>query len=250
MDSPRARWARAARYPTDQKLLVAAVLCVVAAGLLMGVWDRGVSDHVLAWQSPVARIVFEWATRLGNWRVEAGVLLLAVGLGSLLRRPRLWVAGLSALAALSAAGLLTELLKHTICRTRPLLPGAGTFHPPLCFQTGIDSFPSGHASQAFAIAATLAAAYPRLAVPSYGLAAAVGLSRVFLGAHYASDVLGGAAVGLLIGVLCRRQVPRLISRAVARARGAGSTAMDGASSPRTAVPAPPHPGPPSMNRPV
>lgn len=250
MDSTRARGARAARYLTDQKLLVAAVLCLVAAGLFMGMWDRGVSDHVLAWQSPVLRIVFERATWLGDWRVEVGALLLVVGLGSLLRRPRLWVTGLSALAALSAAGLLTEILKHTICRARPLLPGAGTFHPPLCFQAGIDSFPSGHTSQAFATAVILAAAYPRLAVPFFGLAAAVGLGRVFLGAHYASDVLGGAAVGLLIGALCRRQVPRLVSRGVARGRGARSTATGGAPSPRPAMPALPHSGPPSTSRPV
>lgn len=215
MDSTRARGARAARYLTDQKLLVAVVLCLVAAGLFMGMWDQGVSDHILAWRSPVLRIVFERATWLGDWRVEAGALLLVVGLGPLLRRPRLWVAGLSALAALSAAGLLTEIVKHTSCRARPLLPEAGTFHPPLCFQAGLGSFPSAHTSQAFAIAATLAAASPRLGVPFYGLAAAVGLSRVFLGAHYPSDALGGAALGLLIGALCRRQVPRLVSRAVA-----------------------------------
>jgi len=55
----------------------------------------------------------------------------------------------------------------------------------------------------------VAAAYPRLALPLYGLAAAIGLSRVFLGAHHASDVLAGIAVGLLVGALCRRHLPRL-----------------------------------------
>jgi len=55
----------------------------------------------------------------------------------------------------------------------------------------------------------VAATYPRLALPLYGLAAAIGLSRIVLGAHYASDVLAGVAVGLLVGALCRRHLPRL-----------------------------------------
>jgi len=148
-------------------------------------------------------------TLLGDWIVGSGLLVLAVGVGYLLRCPRLQAVGLYALPALYLSGLSTMLLKHMVCRTRPLLLEAGTFHPPLCFQAGIDSLPSGHTTQAFAIAVMLVSASPRLAPVFYGLAAMVGISRIILGVHFPSDVLAGAAIGLLCGALCRRQFQRL-----------------------------------------
>ena len=62
------------------------------------------------------------------------------------------------------------------------------------------SFPSGHATTAFAAAAVVGALYPRLRIPVYGLAALVGLSRVYLGVHYTLDVLAGAALGIALGL--------------------------------------------------
>jgi|AGTN01.1.fsa_nt_gi PAP2 superfamily. len=64
------------------------------------------------------------------------------------------------------------------------------------------SFPSGHAQTAFAIAAVLSAYIPRrYNLITYLLAAAVGMSRIYLGVHYFTDVIAGAAVGTLIGML-------------------------------------------------
>jgi len=67
------------------------------------------------------------------------------------------------------------------------------------------SFPSGHAARAFGAFLLLAFASKRrlVAVPLFLYALMIGLSRIYLGAHYPSDVLGGAFVGLLIafGVL-------------------------------------------------
>lgn len=215
----------------DRRLVFCAALCAVVAALLMVTWDRGLSTSVLVWEAPLARLLFTQATLLGDWRVEASALLLAIGGGYLLGRSRLLAVGLCGVGGLFAAGLLTQLLKHASCRVRPLFPEAGTFQLPLCFQEGMDSFPSGHASQAFAIAVIVAAAYPRLALPLYGLAAAIGLSRVFLGAHYASDVLVGVAVGLLVGALCRRGLPRLAVNLAAWRVGQRSALDEPSSSP-------------------
>ncbi len=57
------------------------------------------------------------------------------------------------------------------------------------------SFPSGHATGAFALATVFAHQYGRAAIPAYLTASAVGLSRIYLGRHYPSDVLAGSLIG-------------------------------------------------------
>jgi undecaprenyl-diphosphatase len=69
------------------------------------------------------------------------------------------------------------------------------------------SFPSGHATTAFATAVVLAAWYPRQAVGFVGLAALVGLSRILLGAHFPSDVLAGALLGSGVALAVYQHVP-------------------------------------------
>lgn len=58
------------------------------------------------------------------------------------------------------------------------------------------SFPSSHASSAFAFATTLAMHYPEHASRVFDIALYVGLSRIYLERHYPSDVVGGAAIGI------------------------------------------------------
>jgi membrane-associated phospholipid phosphatase len=91
---------------------------------------------------------------------------------------------------------LSLALRQAIGRDRPPLvypePKALVAVP----HTG--AFPSGHASSAFACAAVLAWASPRLRVPALVLAAAIAWSRVYVGVHWPLDVLGGAALGVLV----------------------------------------------------
>lgn len=89
---------------------------------------------------------------------------------------------------------VTQALKYIVNRDRPF-----TTYPDITLKTGAGdpSFPSGHTSASFAAATTLSLNYPEwyVIVPSFAWAGTVGYSRMHLGAHYPSDVLGGAVIG-------------------------------------------------------
>jgi undecaprenyl-diphosphatase len=63
------------------------------------------------------------------------------------------------------------------------------------------SFPSGHTANWFSLATVYSAKYPKLAIPLYATGLVVGLSRIYQGEHYPSDVLVGAAIGVGVGYL-------------------------------------------------
>jgi undecaprenyl-diphosphatase len=63
------------------------------------------------------------------------------------------------------------------------------------------SFPSAHATSSLAAATAMGRVSPGARGPLYALAAAICLTRPYLGMHYPSDVVGGAALGLAIGAL-------------------------------------------------
>jgi undecaprenyl-diphosphatase len=73
--------------------------------------------------------------------------------------------------------------------------------PPLAGAPSDLSFPSAHATSSVAAATAMGRVAPGARLPLCGLATAICLTRPYLGMHYPSDVLGGAAVGLVIGRL-------------------------------------------------
>jgi undecaprenyl-diphosphatase len=109
------------------------------------------------------------------------------------RRGRWAIAALVAPAAIG----VNYAVKVAIGRERPLIEG----HPPLARAPSKLSFPSAHATSSLAAATALGRVEPRARVPLYALASGICLSRPYLGMHYPSDVLAGAALGLALGAL-------------------------------------------------
>lgn len=101
-------------------------------------------------------------------------------------------------ASLIASGVITPSLKLVFGRSRPAQnQGIARFRP----FSGASSFPSGHTTQAFAVAGVIAAHYPDswTQTTAYGIAALVGGARMLHDAHFASDVLAGAWIGTAVG---------------------------------------------------
>jgi len=142
---------------------------------------------------------------------DGGMLFLITAVG-LLCFPRTRRAGATALVALALGGLCTNVvLKHLFARPRPWLDVAGLL--PLVEEGDPNSFPSGHTCAAFAFAAAVQTALPQRwgRVLAWCAAVLMGISRLYVGVHYPTDVLAGAVVGALCGlaaaVLCRRFLP-------------------------------------------
>jgi undecaprenyl-diphosphatase len=97
-------------------------------------------------------------------------------------------------SSVAATVIITSIAKYSIKRSRPF-----ETYPFIEKESagGSPSFPSGHTSEAFALATSVSLTYPKwyIIAPSFLWAGAVGYSRMDLGVHYPSDVLAGAILG-------------------------------------------------------
>lgn len=153
--------------------------------------------------------------------MDVGILFLPALLGWWRGDRDLRNRGLLGAATVAAAGLLNQFLKNIACRARPGAPEAGSFFTNFpCFPAPYadTSFPSGHATTAFAAAVLLGLWYPRWAGAFFGLACLVAISRVVLGSHFPSDVLAGALLGGGVSLAVHAHLP---SARGARARIGG-----------------------------
>ena len=115
-------------------------------------------------------------------------------------------AGSSAVKAIVASSIAVQALKFAFGRPRPAYadtPVTTMLDPSVLLRSSgrFDSFPSGHTTVSFAVAYAIGTQYPRLRPLLYALASLVGLSRVYIGAHYPSDIAGAAILGVIIGYL-------------------------------------------------
>ena len=106
---------------------------------------------------------------------------------------------LAFLASLAVASIILHSIKILLGRRRPrdeLELNLYGFRP-LAFDLASDSFPSGHALTIFCVAVVFSAAVPVLAPLWFAIAIYLALTRALLNSHFVSDVLFGAAVGIL-----------------------------------------------------
>lgn len=162
-------------------------------GVLLAIQEM--RTEVLSWLAVVY-------TRLGN----VGMIWIFLSL-LMLSRKATRNAGWMALLAMAMGLLCTNVvLKHLVGRPRPWLTVAGLV--PLIYETDPNSFPSGHTCAAFAAGVIWAKELPHtwMRVLAVVLAVLMGLSRLYVGVHYPSDVLAGAMIGTTCALLTWRLV--------------------------------------------
>jgi membrane-associated phospholipid phosphatase len=152
---------------------------------------------------PLADRLFTTASLVGDFSLVWHAI--AVGRGAARRRPDQVV--LLAVLLGTESLLVNQGIKRLFRRARPTTTGD---HRLQVRTPSTTAFPSGHASSA-AMAATILATWdgPRLGALWWTVAAIVGVSRAYVRIHHASDVLGGAIVGAVLGLAARALLRRL-----------------------------------------
>lgn len=143
--------------------------------------------------------------------VSFGVPIAILGLGllkkdSLLKRNAIYIG-----ASVVSASVITGALKYLVHRDRPFMTYSFI---QKATDGGSPAFPSGHSTDAFALATSVSLMYPKwyVVAPAYLWATSVAYSRVDLGVHYPSDVLAGALIGAGSSYLCYKINKRLAAR--------------------------------------
>lgn len=156
--------------------------------------DRSAVEWMSSLHWPIVTPVMKALTFAG----AAGLVWIVLGAvaAAWLRRPLALVA---VILAIEAASFLDRVLKSAFGRARPFV-GDPRVHPSIALPHD-PSMPSGHAMNAFAGAVLLGAVMPRARWPLLALAALIGLSRIYLGVHFPSDVIAGAILGAAIGAI-------------------------------------------------
>jgi undecaprenyl-diphosphatase len=161
----------------------------------LAVWDRLATQlsQSLHWGPATAAFLL-----MSAWWVK-GPLLVGFGACADVRCRRFVpLAGTASIVAVLLGSVLSGGIKELVDRSRPPVADPGVV--ALQGVPDTPSFPSGHATTAFAAAAAVGLFYPRLRLPLLALAALVGLSRIYLGVHYTLDVMAGAVLGVALGL--------------------------------------------------
>jgi undecaprenyl-diphosphatase len=174
------------------KALLIAVIAT-AFGLLLWKFDFEIlffiKDHV---RNSFLDVIVPFYTNLG----DDGIMWIAVGLIMLIPK-KTHKCGIMVLAALLVMLVVNNIiLKNLIARPRPCAT-----YPELVELVHIPtsySFPSGHTVSAMAVAFTILTQHKKLGIVAVIMAFLMGLSRLYVGVHFPTDVYGGIIVGAAI----------------------------------------------------
>jgi undecaprenyl-diphosphatase len=163
-------------------------------------FDNSVRDFMVQHQSLAVRNFMRNVSRFGDWpsHVVLGLLLLGV---AWVRDSKKWThIFLAMLVAMAIAGLAGTVIKRTIPRARPSVKSELRWGGPH-FSSKYHAFPSGHVAASTAFFGVLLFARRRIGLACLPIPILIGFSRMYIGAHYLSDVVCAAVLGIFCAVV-------------------------------------------------
>ena len=182
--------------------IVIAVLAIVAAFY----FDNAARDFMAQHQNRGVRTFMENVSRFGDWpeHFALGLVFAAVAWW---RGNKKWTRiFLAMLIALSIAGLAGRVIKITTGRARPSVKAEHVWNGLRVSGSKYHSFPSGHVDASMGFFGVLLLARRRTGLACLPIPILIGFSRLYLGAHYLSDVVCAAVLGILWAILVWRFV--------------------------------------------
>jgi membrane-associated phospholipid phosphatase len=198
-------WSFPTRVAKGRHLLPTAAFLLTGTALVVG------ADAPVAHYFRNTTAFDDFNSALSSTATSAAIIaspLALYGVGLIRKDSKMTTTALLAGEAVADAEIVTQVFKPAVSRWRPSsVQSDGNFADTFSeggnrFSSAHNSFPSGHAMTAFAVAAVVSRRYGRqhrwVPILAYTGAAAIGFSRVSLSAHYTSDVFVGAALGYSI----------------------------------------------------
>jgi membrane-associated phospholipid phosphatase len=179
---------------------------IVIAALAVGTafyFDDVVRDFVAQHQNRVLQGFMENVSRFGDWPTHFALGLTLAGI-AWWRGSKKWARiFLSMLIALALAGVVGRGIKIATARARPPVKTEAVSHWSR-FSSKYHSFPSGHVAASTAFFGVLFLIVWRIGLVCMAIPILIGLSRVYIAAHYLSDVVCAAILGILCALVVAR----------------------------------------------
>ena len=175
-------------------------LVAVALIAMAFIFDGPMREWVNAYQSHGLRQFMRNVSRFGDWWSHAalGIVLLA---GAWWRGNKKWTRiFLSMLIALALAGAVARVVKIGVGRARPTIESEAAWNGP-SLSARFHAFPSGHTAASTAFFGVLLFVSWRIGLACLAFPALIGFSRMYVAAHYLSDVVCAAILGALCAFL-------------------------------------------------
>ena len=166
-------------------------------------FDHAMQNFIAQHQDRVANKIMNKISRFGDWPEHFAVGLLLAGI-AWWRGSKKWTRiFLAMLIALAIAGLAGRVIKISTGRARPSVKTEEVWKGPR-FSSKFHAFPSGHVAASTAFFAVLLFANWRIGLACLPIPLLIGFSRMYVAAHYLSDVVFAAVLGIFCAILLDR----------------------------------------------
>ena len=182
-------------------LFAAALLLLLASFYFDAVVQAWMTQH----QSTGVRNFMRAVSRFGDWQEHVGLGLILLGV-AYFRRNKKWMRIFAAMIlACALAGAAARVIKISTGRARPDVQTDAGWNGPR-FSYRYNAFPSGHTVASTAFFATLALASWRIGLGFLFIPLLIAFSRMYIAAHYLSDVVCASFIGVLCAYFAARWI--------------------------------------------